>query len=71
MAPPRLTLAHRAIASRLLDCKGKATAEELRSQYPHIEPLIRCKYVTVVNDNGIPIYVLTEEGTRWAEKSEN
>jgi predicted transcriptional regulator with HTH domain len=61
----RLTLSHRVIANKLLQRDGRATAQELNSNYAAIEPMIRAGFVTVVNDNGTPVYTLTESGTIW------
>ena len=46
---------------------GIATAAELETTYPDIEPLIRRGYVRVENDRGVAIYVLTAAGLAWSD----
>lgn len=59
---------HNAIVLQLIRNNGRGTADQLRYNYVQIEPLIRKKYVTVQNDNGTPVYVLTPDGQAYAEE---
>lgn len=55
------------IGKKLRKMKGGATADDLQSNYPDIEPLIRHKYVRVESIHGIPIYIMTPAGLAWAD----
>lgn len=64
----KLTQVQLAILRRLIDHKGRATANDLLTSYTGIAPLIVDKLVFVDSSNGTPYYNVTDAGREFNKK---